>query len=56
MMTPETESPKVFISYTHDSSEHMDRVLTLADRLRAEGVDCRLDHYETSPPEGVVAA
>src|ERR1043165_4218125 len=52
MMTSETESPKVFISYTHDSLEHMDRVLSLADRLRAEGVDCRLDQYETSPPEG----
>jgi hypothetical protein len=28
MTTPETESPKVFVSYTHDSLEHMDHVLT----------------------------
>jgi hypothetical protein len=52
MTSPEIESPKVFISYTHDSPEHVDRVLKLADRLRDEGVDCHLDQYETSPPEG----
>jgi tetratricopeptide (TPR) repeat protein len=42
----------VFISYSHDSPEHADRVLALADRLRADGIDCALDQYETSPPEG----
>src|ERR1044071_1020054 len=52
MTTSSAESPKVFISYTHDSSEHVDRVLELANRLRAGGVDCHLDQYETSPPEG----
>jgi tetratricopeptide (TPR) repeat protein len=30
----------------------MDRVLGLSNRLRQEGVDCRIDQYETSPPEG----
>lgn len=44
--------PKVFISYSHDSHEHADRVLGLANRLRAEGIDSALDQYETSPPEG----
>jgi SEFIR domain len=43
---------KVFISYSHDSREHVDRVLTLSNRLRGEGVDCRIDQYEVSPPEG----
>lgn len=52
MTTSSAESPKVFISYTHDSPEHMDRVLELADRLIDEGIDCRLDQYEMSPPEG----
>jgi tetratricopeptide (TPR) repeat protein len=52
MTTSSAESPKVFISYTHDSPEHMDRVLDFANRLRAEGVDANLDQYETSPPEG----
>ncbi len=43
---------KVFISYSHDSLEHKDRVLDLSDRLRSEGVDCILDQYEEAPPEG----
>jgi len=43
---------RVFISYSHDSQEHMDRVLALSDRLRADGIDCIIDQYETSPPEG----
>jgi tetratricopeptide (TPR) repeat protein len=46
------DQPIVFISYSHDSPEHADRVLALADRLRADGIDCALDQYETSPPEG----
>jgi hypothetical protein len=44
--------PKVFVSYSHDSPEHMERVLELSDRLRREGVDCHTDQYEESPPEG----
>jgi len=49
---PAPEHPKVFISYSHDSQEHVDRVLTLSDRLRADGIDCHIDQYEVSPPEG----
>jgi hypothetical protein len=45
-------SPKVFVSYTHDSEAHKDRVYELSDRLRSEGVDCHIDQYEDSPPEG----
>ncbi len=30
---------KVFNSYSHDSPEHSERVLALANRLRALGVD-----------------
>lgn len=44
--------PTVFISYSHDSPEHAERVLTLADRLRQEGVDAVLDQYQPHPPEG----
>ena len=46
------EQQTVFISYTHDSPEHKEKVLRLADRLCSEGVDCNIDQYETSPPEG----
>jgi hypothetical protein len=51
-MTEPYSAPKLLISYSHDSPEHMARVLALSDRLRAEGVDSQLDQYETSPPEG----
>lgn len=45
-------SPKVFISYSHDSDPHEDRVLELADRLRLDGVEAEIDQYEESPLEG----
>ena len=46
------DSPRVFISYSHDSDEHKDRVLAFSDRLIADGVDSHLDRYEPAPPEG----
>jgi len=46
-----TPSPKVFISYSHDSPAHAERVRALADRLRSEGVDCTIDQYVEAPPE-----
>jgi hypothetical protein len=45
-------NPKVFISYSHDSTAHGDEVLRFGNRLRSEGIDCTLDQYEESPPEG----
>jgi hypothetical protein len=45
-------SPRVFISYSHDSPEHQDRVLGLADRLRQQGVDAMIDQYAPAPPDG----
>ncbi|MCP4695922.1 MAG: SUMF1/EgtB/PvdO family nonheme iron enzyme, partial [Gammaproteobacteria bacterium] len=49
---PEKEPVKVFISYSHDSVEHTDRVLDLSNRLREEGVECCIDQYEMFPPQG----
>jgi hypothetical protein len=46
------KQPRVFVSYSHDSPEHKERVLRLAEGLRADGVDCRLDQYEMSPDHG----
>jgi TIR domain len=43
---------KVFISYSHDSEQHSQRVLDLANQLRQHGVDAELDQYETRPPQG----
>lgn len=50
--TESTGPTKVFISYSHDSEEHALRVRRLSDRLRADGIDCRIDQYEVAPPEG----
>jgi tetratricopeptide (TPR) repeat protein len=44
--------PSVFISYSQDSDEHNARVLELANRLRADGIDAVIDQYESSPSEG----
>jgi tetratricopeptide (TPR) repeat protein len=44
---------KVFISYSHDSPEHSERVLELSERLRADGIETFLDQYVNgSPPKG----
>lgn len=45
-------SEEVFISYSHDSVDHVEAVLELSNKLRSEGVDCVLDQYEESPAEG----
>jgi tetratricopeptide (TPR) repeat protein len=52
MTNNEARPPTVFISYSHDSPEHADRVLALSDHLRTDGIDCILDQYQDSPPEG----
>lgn len=44
--------PIVFISYSHDSAAHRERVLGLSERLRKDGIDTRLDQYvDGTPPE-----
>ena len=48
----EKAAPRLFISYSHDSAEHEDRVLALADRLRHDGIDALIDQYDTAPPDG----
>ena len=50
-MTPnEARPPTAFISYSHDSPEHQNCVLTLSNRLRSDGIDTILDQYLESPP------
>jgi tetratricopeptide (TPR) repeat protein len=48
-MSPE-RPPKVFISYSHDSDEHEDRVLDLAEHLVEDGIDVALDRFVHPPP------
>jgi hypothetical protein len=40
-----TTSPRVFISYSHDSPEHSERVLSLAWALRRNGIDVEIDQF-----------
>lgn len=44
--------PKVFISYSHDTEGHKQRVWGFADRLRRNGVDAQIDQYNPGPREG----
>jgi hypothetical protein len=47
------DAPRVFLSYSHDSDEHADRVLAFADALRSLGIDVTLDRYlHPAPAEG----
>jgi formylglycine-generating enzyme required for sulfatase activity len=52
-MPPEQTPPKVFISYSHDTPAHFDRVLKLSDTLREWGIDCHIDQYELAPADWV---
>ena len=46
-------APRVFLSYSHDSYVHRERVLALSERLRQDGIDTILDQYVNgTPPEG----
>lgn len=42
---PQSTSKVVFISYSHDSPKHSDRVLSLAWALRENGIDVDLDQF-----------
>lgn len=47
-----TPAPRVFISYSHDTPEHADRVLAMSARLRSSGIETILDRYEDPPEVG----
>lgn len=47
------EHPKVFISYSHDSSEHKRWVSELAVKLRRNGIDAILDQWDLGPGDDV---
>ena len=49
---PPERPPRVFISYSHDSEAHAQRVLELANRLRSDYIDAWIDQYETAPSLG----
>lgn len=52
MVTPDKLPISAFISYSHESKTHMEWIRQLSDRLCEDGVDCEIDQYAVSPPEG----
>jgi hypothetical protein len=42
----------IFISYSHDSDGHRERVLALSERLRVDGFTALLDQYVNGTPNG----
>lgn len=42
---------KIFISYSHDSDVHRERILGLSERLRQDGFETELDRYVNGTPE-----
>ena len=48
----DSRRPIVFISYSHDSDTHRERVLGLSERLRDDGYETRLDQHEMGTPKG----
>ncbi len=42
----------VFISYSHDSDAHREKVLALSERLREDGIETILDQYVNGSPSG----
>ena len=47
------KTPKVFISYSHDSPEHKRWVSELAVRLRHNGIDAILDQWDLGPGDDI---
>ena len=48
------DTPRVFISYSHDSPEHSEWVRGLATELRKSGVDAFLDVWDIRPGDNFV--
>lgn len=45
-------TPRVFVSYSHDSELHREDVLQLALKLRESGIDASIDRFVAAPPQG----
>jgi hypothetical protein len=49
---PDQPRIRALISYARDEGEHDAEFLALAQRLRTDGIDCLLDQFILSPPQG----
>ena len=48
-----SQTPRVFISYSHDNSLHKDWVRHLAENLQRNGVETLLDQWDLEPGEDI---
>ncbi|MHB8276713.1 MAG: SEFIR domain-containing protein [Candidatus Humimicrobiaceae bacterium] len=48
MEDQKNKKPKVFISYSHTSQEHINWVIELSERLCRDGIDVKLDQWDLS--------
>jgi hypothetical protein len=48
-------TPKVFVSYSWDSTDHREWVIKLSERLRSDGIDVTLDHWHAQPGDQLPA-
>lgn len=55
MSRSQARSPRVFISYSHDSPAHCQWVARLASRLRFQGIDAVLDQWNLRPGQDIGA-
>lgn len=46
-------TPKLFISYSHDSPEHRNWVISLAEKLMGHGIEVMLDLWELGPGDDI---
>jgi hypothetical protein len=44
-------TPRVFVSYSHDSQEHRQNIADFTQELRRQGIDAQVDQFvESAPP------
>ncbi len=48
----QADATRVFISYSWDDEQHKERVLSLAQRLRDDGIDAWIDRFTPFPVQG----
>ncbi len=51
-ITRSERTVKVFISYSHDSEKHREKVRELMERLQRRGIECDVDLLHEIPPQG----
>ncbi len=54
-MLTQPHRPKIFISYSHTSREHIDKVIEIAEDLRADGIEVIIDKWHLKEGDDIHA-